>query len=95
MSVKIVQKRGMEVLTLRKGTNQVVKNNVDTKSKEETVSNPDSKKKEDTSKKPDAKTDKTDKGVGPKVKQNETETKKVTSPKQTVSIIHITFDQKH
>ena len=86
MSVKIVQKRGMEVLTLRKGTNQVVKNNSEkAKSKEETVQNSDSKTKEDSSKKSDAKTNKTDKGAGPTIKQNKIETKTTSTSHQNVS----------
>ena len=76
----------MEVLTLRKGTNQVVKNNSHSKSKDETAPNSDSRTKEDISKKSETKTNKTDKGAGPIIKQNEADAKKTSTSEQNVSL---------
>ena len=89
VSVKIVQRQGMEVLTLRKGTNHVVRNKSDseTKTKEDTVPKTDSnlKPKEDMVKKSDVKFNKADKGASPRTKLADAQAKQTTSNDNKVS----------
>ena len=89
VSVKIVQRQGMEVLTLRNGTNHVVRNKSDseTKTKEDTVSKTDTnlKPKEDMAKKSDVKSNKADKGASPRTKLADAQAKQTTSTGNKVS----------